>query len=119
MLINFGTRWQTKTEQSLNGFASSCFVVDAKCGGGKKTLCVLHDLLCTHERQHGQAACTLLVSVFLCVYKQLKHTHDGGGYVLVCERLGRICVCMGIYVLQAHVTLCACACVSLCLAVLV
>lgn len=43
--------------------------------------------------------------------------------VSLCERLGKLCmlhsVCMGICVLQAHVTLCACACTSLSLAVLV
>lgn len=41
LLSNCWTAWQTKTGQFLNGFKCFCFVVDAKCGGGKKTLCVL------------------------------------------------------------------------------
>lgn len=44
MVNNFWTWWQTKTGQCLNVFAYFCSVVDAKFGGGKKTLCVLCDL---------------------------------------------------------------------------
>lgn len=43
VLCHFRTKWQTKTEQSLSGFKFFCFVVDVKCGGGKKTSCVLLD----------------------------------------------------------------------------
>lgn len=46
VLCHFRTKWQTKTEQSLSGFKFFCFVVDVKCGGGKKTSCVLLDALC-------------------------------------------------------------------------
>ncbi|KAA8589648.1 hypothetical protein FQN60_013013 [Etheostoma spectabile] len=49
MLIDFGTRWQTKTEQSLNGLASFCFVVDANCGGDETYMMVNFLLVISHR----------------------------------------------------------------------
>lgn len=41
MVINFGTRWQTKAARRLSLSACYCSVADAKCGGGKTpSVCV-------------------------------------------------------------------------------